>query len=305
MCASFGIKKGNCRVIVDVQSQDIRGEGSEFPRIIIPLKIAGETSKTEIHYTLMTIQGEIIVRGDSKHFTIGKFSENATLKIESARGERSVILSIPINFWALEKIEQIRKEDLSLTLDCNFNYLLWDKRYNRADFSTTDNQSIRFTIPQSNWLKILKNTGFTNIKILEIVIPEAFSDEKFDIMVKHLKVANDFILKGDYESAVKECRLAIEPIPNLLPTEKITNKDGKPPSFKDRLNQFCKEHIQSSIGKEKTKMLVKTIWSFSSQFHHSDTPKKTKKTDISRTDAEFIIHTTSGIIAYLGKILSQ
>ncbi|MBY8993486.1 MAG: hypothetical protein KGD59_02980 [Candidatus Heimdallarchaeota archaeon] len=97
----FGIKEGKCKVKVQVKSQNIRGEGPEFPRIIIPIGISGEAPKEKLVYTLMTIQGDVIIRGHGRHFTIANFSENATLKIETETKEREVRLIVPIDFWRL------------------------------------------------------------------------------------------------------------------------------------------------------------------------------------------------------------
>lgn len=301
----FSIKEGKGIVKVQVKLQNIRGEGPEFPRIIIPIRISGYASKDRLVYTLMTIQGDVIIRGHGIQFTIANFSENATLKVETGNIEREVRLIVPIDFWRLEKIEQIRQDDLELDIDCNFNYLIWNIDSKRSDFSSTSNQLLRIIIPQSEWIKILKRTGFTNLKILEIPYPEIIGDEKFDMMVNHLDEAKDFFYKGDYESAVGKCRNAIEPIPSLLPTKKVPREDGKDPTFNDRLEQFCNQHIKSEIGKEKIKMLTETIWSFSSIFHHPSSSKPEKIVNVNRADAEFIIHTVSGIIAYLGKILSK
>ena len=301
----FGIKEGKCKVKVQVKLQNIKGEGPEFPRIIIPIGISGESSKERLVYTLMTIQGDMIIRGQGKYATIANFSENATLKIETEINEREVKLIVPIDFWRLEKIEQIRQDDLELAIECNLNYLIWNIDSKRSDFSSTDNQSIRIIIPQSEWIRILKKTGFTDLKILEIPYPEIIGHEKFDTMITHLNESKDFFYRGDYESAVEECRLSIEPIPSLLPIEKISRADGKDPTFKDKLDQFCKQHIKSEIGKEKTKMLTETIWSFSSIFHHPSSSKPSKIVNVNRADAEFIVHTVSGIISYLGKILSK
>jgi len=300
-----GIKEGKCKVKTQVKLQYIRGEGPEFPRIIIPLGISGEVPKERLVYTLMTIQGDMIIHGPRKYVIIGNFSENVSLKIETEVNEREVRLIIPIDFWRLEKIEQMRKDDLELSIEFDLNYLIWNIENKRSDFSSTDKHSIRITIPQSEWIKILKNTGFTDLKILEIPYPEVIGHEKFDIMVAHLNESKSFFYSGDYESAVEECRLAIEPIPNLLPIEKISQVDGKDPTFKDKLDQFCKQHIKSEIGKEKTKMLTETIWSFSSIFHHPSSSKPSKIVNVNRADAEFIVHTVSGIISYLGKILSK
>lgn len=221
------------------------------------------------------------------------------------RLEREVRLIVPIDFWRLEKIEQIRQDDLKLAINYNFNYLIWNIESILSDFSSTGTQSLEITIPQSEWIKILKNTGFTDLKILEIPYPEIIGNEKFDTMIKHLNESKEFFYRGDYESAVEECRLAIEPIPNLLDIEKITREDGKDPTFNDKLKQFCKQHIKPLVGKEKTNILVSALWCFTSPFHHSDSPKPSKNIDVTRADAEFIIHTVSGIIAYLGKILSK
>ena len=301
----FGIMEGKCKVKIQVKVQNIRGEGPEFPRIIIPIGISGEASKERLVYTLLTIQGDVIIRGHGIHSTIANFSENATLKIESETKEREVRLIIPIDFWRLEKIEQIRQDDLELVIDSNFNYLIWNIESKRSDFSTTGTQSLRIMIPQSEWIKILKRTGFTDLKILEIPYPEIIGEEKFDTMIKHLNESKEFFYRGDYESAVEECRSVIEPIPNLLPTNWIFKENEEKLSFKEKLNQFCNKHIKSEIGKEKTKMLVDTIWSFSSIFHHPSSPKPEKIVSVDRADAEFVIHTVSGIIAYLGKILSK
>lgn len=85
----FGINEGRCKVKVQVKLQNIRGEGPEFPRIIIPIGISGEEPKEKLFYTLMTIQGDVIIHGPGRHFTIANFSENATLKIETETRERS------------------------------------------------------------------------------------------------------------------------------------------------------------------------------------------------------------------------
>lgn len=301
----FTIKEGDCRVKLQVKLQNINGEGPEYPRIVIPINISCEAPKKSIIYTLMSIKGEMVARRNGGYFTIAHFYENATLKVESKREERNVQLIVPIDFWRLEKIEQIRKDDLQLDLNCSINYLIWNVQNQRSDFSTAYNSRIRFTIPQSEWIKILKRTGFTDLKILEIPYPEIIGEEKFDTMIKHLNESKEFFYRGDYESAVEECRSVIEPIPNLLPTKWIIAENEEKLSFKEKLNQFCKKHIKSEIGKEKTKMLVDTIWSFSSIFHHPSSPKPEKIVSVDRADAEFVIHTVSGIVAYLGKILSK
>ena len=87
MEAYFGINEGKCKVKVQVKLQNIRGEGPEFPRIIIPIGISGEASKEGLVYTLMTIQGDVIIRGHGIQFTIANFSENATLKVETETKE--------------------------------------------------------------------------------------------------------------------------------------------------------------------------------------------------------------------------
>lgn len=304
MKTRFNISEGKCSGDILVKMQDIYGKGPEYPQIIIPIEISCEAPKENVFITLVDMKGEVIVIGKEKTFTIAHIIENTIFKIKHERAERRMLLKIPIDFWCLEKIEQKRADDLQLNIDCNINYMIWNANSKQTDFSSTNANLSRITIPQSNWIKILKNTGFTNLKILEIPYPEIIGDEKFDMMVNHLDEAKDFFYKGDYESAVGECRNAIEPIPSLLPIEKI-REDGKDPTFNEKLKQFCNQHIKSEIGKEKIKMLADIIWRFSSIFHHPSSSKPLKIVSVDRADAEFVIHTVSGIIAYLGKILSK
>lgn len=69
--------------------------------------------------------------------------------------------------------------------------------------------NVRCLVPQSQWLNLLNRSGFSNVRLIELSIPEEESD-KLEAAVSMIQKARSHFDKGDYDAVAANCRKAIE-----------------------------------------------------------------------------------------------
>lgn len=71
----------------------------------------------------------------------------------------------------------------------------------------------RCRVPQSQWLNLLNRSGFSNVRLIELSIPEEESEE-LEAAVSMIQKARSHFDRGEYDAVAADCRKAIENLNN-------------------------------------------------------------------------------------------
>lgn len=98
----------------------------------------------------------------------------------------------------------------------------------------------KYHVPRSDWLKTLKNAGARDVLLLEVPLPLPNRSRKWASVTKSLQSAEEHFRNGDYQACVGSCRTAIQE----LGYQKFGKKDWANPLL-DRLGKSRQEMTQN------------------------------------------------------------
>ncbi|MGC9780069.1 MAG: hypothetical protein HZR80_12565 [Candidatus Heimdallarchaeota archaeon] len=291
----------NTHINFNFDESKIYGKGPEFPEFIFYCIVECDVPKDRTRLTIHRISGEIRFH-KKKIFKIGNFNEEIYQTIESHPLKNFQLqIQFPMNNILLEHIEKYREGDIKLEFVFFVFYSVWDDNKIRM-IEHSEQKSIYLDFPESVWIKAINDLGFFNIKILQIPYPEEIKEEKFQVLINHLNDAKDNFYLGKYNDCIADCRYIIEGIQKL---RRITVPSDMAKNTKNKLIVFCDKILDPIIGKEKTKLFknqIVDLWGFTSRFHHVGYKDITDVVIVNRSDAEYVLISTSNILSYLMKI---
>lgn len=207
--------------------------------------------------------------------------------------------SFSIESNILSKVEQFRKGNLPISLQCEFQITLLEEIIQSVEYSKNKSYGILrteigvcnifFEIPQSVWVNdLLPKLGHNSYKLIELPRHNNLIPEEYTKSIVELDEATKYFNNGDYDKAVAHCRSALDPLKSKLPSLKefVTSKSEHEWANKvlDSTNQWLEQ-------------IIKNTASFTSKTHHAPSIGH-----FGRTDAEIVMMVTTAIIGYVGKL---
>jgi hypothetical protein len=171
-------------------------------------------------------------------------------------------------------------EELRYKGDLRFELKLIGMIYHENEINNI-NANTSYTIPQSEWVKLLSKINYSHIDLIEMpgIHPQKSSLE--NKIYENLKKANQLALEGRFAQCVAQCRFVLENISSFLGDE----KGMRDIRFKG------KEH-----SKEERKQLIrKAVFNLSHLAHHDDNKVTVQWT---RSDALALIKYCCAIIQH-------
>lgn len=144
---------------------------------------------------------------------------------------------------------------------------------------------LEYTIPQSEWVKLLKGLGWSELEILEIPSNRLRVVPHLAKALERLEDAQQNYRNGDWEETLMNCRKAFEAI--------VQDFSGEPDMGKAR------EAFASILGEgekaERFDKLAKSLGDFLHLGRHET------GVSIKRSDSEFALLLTGALLTYLGQ----
>jgi len=295
---------------ITIEPQYIRGEKlSVSPFIVFPCMSNLNSHivyESEQAYSIISLTGELFfVESQHMKFKIANFNSGPLMHRSSMHGSKqSFSLSIPVDYYGLKRLEEKRKGDMHLEFQFTMlmgkhaTFLIKSDSFNDNVASFHKIQStLILTVPKSNWVEnVLNNTGFHEIKLIEVPIPKKIiPQDVFQKALLELDRANKYYYDGDYNKASLHCRMAIETIPESLPYDTKEDRRG----YSKRLGKFMEQYLNQTIPEDKRKLIhdiLNGIYSICSEPGHPS-----QEVPITRNEAEFYIIICSAFLAYVGK----
>ncbi len=221
--------------------------------------------------------------------------------IVSAGGAKTSLgeITIPLTSTALEAIEEVRKGgDLSMQIDSRILVSAV------ADGSLGPESALRvpiesrfaasqlggafeFKIPQSEWVKLLRQLEWSEIELMELPTARLRSDQRFARARERLTEAETCLGRGDWEGVLQNCRKAWEAAAIGLTGEEDRN------SALPKLQAYFGEGLKS----EHLNSLAKKLGDFLHLARHD----QVERVFITRADAVLAIRLTASLLEYLAR----
>lgn len=129
--------------------------------------------------------------------------------------ESQIQLACDLDGWTLERLEAQRDgQDLALWLE------LWPRLEHPGGYLSASMSGFRVDVPRGDWLRFLEAVGYGRFELLELRVPEG-SEEPAHRAIDGIREAQRRLWAGDHESALTECRKAIEALESLAPERRL------------------------------------------------------------------------------------
>ena len=199
---------------------------------------------------------------------------------------------------AINAIEKYRNGDIWFSIELSISALikssfLLTTQQEKYSFDRIDNEMVNIDlfIPKSIWIeKIIPNTGFQSLKLIEIPLSHRNLSEAYDNIILEFTKAEKYFNQQDYDKCVAHCRNALDSISRNL--KKINNKMESESAFKwlENIDKATYTWIDT---------LNKANSSITSKAHHAG-----QKKEFSRHEAESIYLITLGLLNFIGHLSS-
>ncbi len=142
-------------------------------------------------------------------------------------------------------------------------------------------------IPQSEWIKILKNLLWSELEVLEIPLSRIRSIPLLARAVSRFEDAQECHRRGDWEESMLNCRKAFEAIV----------QDATEQSNMKKANQALILIMGEGAKADRLNELAKSLGNFLHLARHENLPDIT----IKRADSELALLLTGAMLSYLGQ----
>ena len=143
----------------------------------------------------------------------------------------------------------------------------------------------QYTIPQSDWIKILRGLNWSELDLLEIPSAAISASPNLARAYKRLEDGQNFYRRGDWEEAMSNCRKAFEAL--------IKDTAGK-----DDLSQGLDAFTRLINQKDKAEQINALVKTFT-QFLHLARHEQHPAVPITRGDAQLAIQVTASTLGYI------
>lgn len=302
----FNTTLGHIVVTAEIDSTAVRGDGGvEYPRLIVPIKLKvlplKDPGRGGQDLLLLNFNAQLFVEGRNSKIA-DSTQKSFQVLVEGYELEPRLDLEFVLDRFRVERIEQLRKKDISFRLDFQLAFGTFGPptRYQHQPSKTGPasaerisnlgvlEANLNLTVPQSIWVdRILLGLGFGVIQLLEIPVISLEQCQALQHSWQALKRADEQFRLGDYDEAVGLCRTAVDPIRNKL--KKL--KEAQP----DSLATDCVEKYGTATLDWLITILGKTHGVANTPHHSPHTGH------FNRFDAQMILTIVSNVIAYVAR----
>lgn len=147
---------------------------------------------------------------NSPEYDLGIAALEAPVSVKTHPEHRisaQVTYYLPLSSAQISKIEEVRDGK-----DLEFKLVIRGEGGDN-EYTNHIHDDWRINIPRSEWISKLRQSGFADILLLEVLIPlkELLGENYIDIK-KHLEEAQGFFMNGNYRSCIALCRDVIQEI---------------------------------------------------------------------------------------------
>lgn len=210
-------------------------------------------------------------------------------------------IAFPISYAALEKLDQIRSKDVVLRFELDLGVMLFGPPHlstklpeeppRVSEIETTKCHYHNFIIPRDVWIEqVLSKTDKGLVYISEFPLGKIDKYPSFKNSIAALRKAERFFRGGEYDNAVGECRIALEPA-----FEQVENEKGQK-------IPILKEKWVTSLGVETYTWLNKVLGSIKTR---SNKPHHSPNRHFDRFEAQMLISITTVCLSYLARSLEE
>ena len=239
--------------------------------------------------TIKVFHGEIIANGKIFQSLNDMDSHAIVPSMKTGQGE----FHIELNNTILHHIEKVRAGgDISLLFESrvliskvnDVNSLA--APYETA-FSIGGNSRFSHQIPQSDWIKILKVIHWSELELLELPMSQIRIIPQLSRALSRFDEAQECFRRGDWDATMLNCRMVFEAI------VQDTTGDKEMSKAKEAFSILINDEEKST----RLNNLVKSLGNFLHLGRH-ETPSNIT---INRSDAEFSLLLTGGMLRYLSQ----
>jgi hypothetical protein len=199
--------------------------------------------------------------------------------------DRPVMYLLSLHTHQLFAIEQMRGSS-----GLRFKIELRGNSYGPYGIRQIDS-SLEVAVSLSDWIRILRESNAKDILLVGCEIPSRSGSTELAAAIKLVRGAYEFLLRGEDNAAVAECRRALEGVWKSQGLELAAREARRALSAKmDARQAMAKRDRQLALGE--------AVINFAHPAHHTQTDGKT--TDFSRADAALAVAATAALIASIG-----
>ena len=178
--------------------------GLEYPRIIIPIRLElnpiKESSARVTNFIILNTTAELFL--EDKHLKISDSAFGSyPYKVFTERLNTTYSLEFPLNYKRISKIEENRRDNLTLQLNLHFTIGLYEQNF----IGSIENSYVQmgFEIEQSYWVKnILPALNYSEYFLIEIPKGDKLINEAWAYVVK----ADGCYERWDTKGVFANCR---------------------------------------------------------------------------------------------------
>ena len=209
----------------------------------------------------------------------------------------SVTLNFRLSAEAVDAMESRRKGGdalLSLRMSALCSIYLGDNKPNchsntpkrLVHRERLQNTSLSFSVPQSDWVRLLEASGYSLSILVETPIPETGTDSSYAGCIASLKTARQHFNSGNFSASVAECRKALE----------LAGKIRKLKEFGDLVADFSsREKRELKSLRERFEMLFRAAYTVTHLAHHAESEHS--ESQVSRSTAASLLSITVACVS--------
>lgn len=270
---------GNSRIFARVTPESIAGK----PRLsgylllfTLNLGVANHTPQEEPETTATDLSAQICIKDENSKIHVGRAHPGRPTYIKKRKysNETSITFELPVRASDMEAIEDIRRGGKIL-----FEITLWALL--RTEEASYRNCKVRFSVKQSDWHDVLRQTGFRDLLLFEIRMPPKTAPDSLTKVVRYLKTARKSFDRGEYNDAVEKLRKVYEDLWEAL------NDEGK---MKNARNKFSGNRRSMSV--EDRRYLIRDA-----AYHYTHPPNHPTDYKYTRREARQMLGITASILS--------
>ena len=301
---SIGLAIDNIQQKFTVDTAKIAGQGGpESPQLVIPVNFVftpyqKSAGHPHTQFDIIHIDGELFL--SAKNFKASQLSKAEYLPIWQ-RSEQTLYLYFPLTREMIFHIEKGREGNLPGSLRVHLQVAHHSNPPPINSSAHNEPSTILridtagghddFIIELSRWVSnVLPGLGHQAASLIELPMTAPLLPQEYAIALPHLTKAREYFLNSDYDKTISHCRIALEKVYRQFPKK----KDQMP---SDERFQWLKDNMSGTYSFAES--IVVSNHTMSNNTHHADS------CILGRPEAETILHMTTLILAYVGKILPE
>ncbi len=194
---------------------------------------------------------------------------------------------LPVSASQLETIESLR-----LGKEIAFHFQIIAEVATSTIIVCLQDQ-VLFSISQSDWLKVLTGTGFLNMLLFEVPIPDASNNPDLADAVEALRQAQKQLILNECNLAVSQCRLALESLRKALSLNSKTRNAVD--NYSDRNNRRQMSQMEREL------LIREVLLHYTHPPHHAG--HGGTLSEYSRREAAMIVGLTSCVLSSAIKVV--